>query len=319
MARRASWKDLIIGIASVLVIVGGALGILIFGSVGRLHGKTATIYATTDAARGLIGGSEVWLDGQKIGLVRKISFRPPSVNPRERLVIQMAVLDDARPNLRLDSRVSIRAGATLIGDQVVYLTSGTSKMRGVVNGDTIHGGEQTDVEEMTSDMALAAHELPGILENVKLLTAQLAVTEGTLGALGLDQGGSKLASLRLRTARLMTRLTSSSGTLGRGMGMVSDVRARAASAMAQADSIRALVGSTRVSLGRFRRDSTLIIEMERIRTELANIQQLAASPDGTIGRARTDSAIGRNIHLSLQAIDSLVADMKKHPLRYIAF
>jgi hypothetical protein len=117
----------------------------------------------------------------------------------------------------------------------------------------------------------------------------------------------------------MTRLTSSSGTLGRGMGMVSDVRARAASAMAQADSIRALVGSTRVSLGRFRRDSTLIIEMERIRTELANIQQLAASPDGTIGRARTDSAIVRNIHLSLQAIDSLVADMKKHPLRYIAF
>jgi phospholipid/cholesterol/gamma-HCH transport system substrate-binding protein len=317
MARPTSWKELSIGLLAAALVVGVALAILIFGSVGRLHGKTATVYATVDAARGLIGGSEVWLDGQKIGLVRSISFRPPTVNPRERLVIKMAVLDEQRPNLRLDSRVTIRAGATLIGDEVVYLSSGTARMREVVDGDTIHGGQQSDVEEMTSDMALAAKEFPGIMENVKLLTAQLQETEGTLDALGIDMG--KLGSVRMRSTRLLSRLTSGTGTLSLAMGATGTMRERAAAAMAQVDSVRALVGSSRTSLGRFRRDSTLIIEMDRIRAELAEVQRLAASPVGTIGRARTDSVIIRNIHRDLAAMDSLVADMKKHPLRYIAF
>jgi hypothetical protein len=33
----------------------------------------------------------------------------------------------------------------------------------------------------------------------------------------------------------------------------------------------------------------------------------------------TDSAIVLNVHRDLAALDSLVADVKKHPLRYIAF
>jgi phospholipid/cholesterol/gamma-HCH transport system substrate-binding protein len=319
MAHRTTWRDLTVGLVGAGVIVAVALGILTFGSVGRLHGKTVTVYATTDAARGLISGSEVWLDGQKIGLVHQISFRPPSVDPRERLVIEMDVLDEARSNLRLDSKVSVRSGATLIGDQVVYLTSGTAKLRAVAPGDTIHGGQQTDVEQMTSDMAIASREFPGIIENIKLLSAQLQTAQGTLGAFGVDNGGSELADVRLRSTRLMTRFSSGAGTFRLGMGALGDMRARATTAIAQVDSIKALLASDRMALGRFRRDSTLIIEVGRIRAQLAEAQRLAASPVGTIGRARTDSAIVRNIHRSLASMDSLMADMKKHPLRYIAF
>jgi hypothetical protein len=38
-----------------------------------------------------------------------------------------------------------------------------------------------------------------------------------------------------------------------------------------------------------------------------------------VGRFRTDSIIVRNIHRDLAEVDSLIADVKKHPLRYIAF
>ncbi len=319
MPRRTGWKDLAIGVIAVLAIAGTAIGILTFGSVGRLHGKTITVYATTDAARGLIGGSEVWLDGQKIGLVQKISFRPPSVDPRQRLVIEMSVLDDSRPNLRKDSRVSIRAGSTLIGDQVVYLTSGTASMPAVVAGDTIQGGQQSDVEEMSSDMTLASKEFPGIMENVKLLSAQLQQTENALSALGFEKDGSDLAIVRRRSARLMERLSARQASLGPGLAALGDLRARATRAMSQVDSIRALISSNHTSIGRFRRDSTLFTAVGRIRAELADVQRLATNPDGTIGRARTDSVIVRNIHRTLVSMDSLVADMKKHPLRYIAF
>ena len=89
--------------------------------------------------------------------------------------------------------------------------------------------------------------------------------------------------------------------------------------MAQIDSIRALFSSDQHSLGRFRRDSSVLLEITRTRTELADLRRLAASPNGTVGRMRSDSAIVRAIQRDLIAIDSLKADMKKHPLRYIAF
>ena len=89
--------------------------------------------------------------------------------------------------------------------------------------------------------------------------------------------------------------------------------------MARVDSIRRLVSSDLHSFGRFRRDSTLVLEIGRARDELATVQQLAASPNGTIGRARSDSVIMRNVRRDLAAVDSLFADIKKHPLRYIVF
>jgi len=60
-------------------------------------------------------------------------------------------------------------------------------------------------------------------------------------------------------------------------------------------------------------------EIVRIRSELAEVQRLASSPDGTIGRFRSDSAIVSGLHRNMLLLDSLFTDMKKHPFRYIAF
>jgi hypothetical protein len=117
----------------------------------------------------------------------------------------------------------------------------------------------------------------------------------------------------------MNRLAGSRGTIGLGLDSAGALRAQAERIMAQADSIRALVTSNEHSLGRFRRDSTLVREVGRIRDELREVERLADSPRGTIGRARSDSAIARNVHRDLVAFDSLFADLKKHPLRYITF
>lgn len=319
MARAARWRELSIGITVAAAVLVAALGILIFGRVGVLHGKKFTLYVTTDAARGVIRGTEVWLEGQKVGSVENVTFQPPTTAQSERLVLTLSVLDNARTHLRGDTRVQIRSGGSIIGDQVVYLSGGTARAHGIARGDTIHAGNQTDVEQLTSDAALASRELPAIMSNVKLLAAQLQTTEGTLGALGVDQGGAEMRSLRARTQRLLAGLTSSDGSIGLALDNRDLFRARAASAMAQVDSIRSLVASNEHSLGRFRRDSTLAQQIVRIRSELAEVQRLASSPEGTIGRFRSDSAIVRGLHRNLVLLDSLFADMKKHPFRYIAF
>jgi phospholipid/cholesterol/gamma-HCH transport system substrate-binding protein len=300
-------------------VIIAAFAILVYGRVGLLHGKKFTLFVLTDAARGVIRGTDVWLDGQKVGVVKDVNFRTADSPPSERLVLVLSVLESERERVRRDSRVQVRAGASIIGDRVVYITSGTTNVGAVAIGDTIHAVEQADLEGMTSDAALASRELPAIMDNVKLLADQLETAQGTLGALGIERGGAETMQLRIRTSRVLARLSQSHGTVGRAWTEHGDLMGRASQIMARVDSIRTLVGSNQHSLGRFRRDSTLGIEIRRARAELAEVQRLASSPNGTIGRLRADSAIIRNVHRGLAEADSLIADIKKHPLRYIAF
>jgi phospholipid/cholesterol/gamma-HCH transport system substrate-binding protein len=319
MAHRPRWQDLHIGIIAAVIVFVGAMLILVFARVGVLHGKKFTLFVTTDAARGVIRGTEVWLDGQLIGVVKGVAFRQPGVNPTDRLVLVLEVLESARPHIRQNTRVQIRGGTSFIGDQVVALRSGTTNARGVADGDTIHAGQQTDFESVASDAALASRQLPAIIGNVRLLMARLHTAEGSLGAFGVEGGGAQMEGVLASTGRLMNRLMGSRGTVALGYDSAGALRTQAQRIMAQADSIRALVTSNEHSLGRFRRDSTLVREVGRIRDELREVERLADSPQGTIGRARTDSAIARNVHRDLVAFDSLFLDLKKHPLRYIAF
>jgi hypothetical protein len=320
MAHRTSWKDLTIGLFSAAaIVIGGAL-ILIYGRVGLLHGKTFTLYVTTGSARNVIRGTEVWLDGQKVGLVRDINFQPPSAASGDRLVLALNIVDDARDHIRVDTKVQVRPGLTLIGDQVVYMNSGSARMHTVADGDTIHSNDQSDFENVASEFAGASKDFPAIIENVKLLTSQLQTAEGTLGAFGVDGGSAQMMNLRAKSAALMSRLADTASALGAALSSGSTVvKERAARAMARVDSIRTLIGSEQHSFGRFRRDSSLVNQVGELRAEMQRLNELAASPVGTIGRLRSDSAIVMGIHRDLTALDSLFADLKKHPLRYIAF
>lgn len=319
MAHRLRWRQLSTGLIALAVILGLAVSILTFGRVGTLHGKKFRLYVVTDAARGVIRGTEVWLDGQNVGQVRAVGFRPPTAPPKERLIIALDILERDQSKIRFDSRVQVRAGANIIGDRVVYVSSGTPHARAVVDGDTLRATEQNDMEEMSSEAAMVMREMPGIFADVKVLSAQLKSTEGTLGAFGVNENSAEMRRIRARTARLFARLSDSLGSFGRARAQSGELVERAQRTMAQVDSIRTLLSSTEHSLGRFRRDSSIVSSITRIRNELGEISRLASEPNGTFGRTRSDSAITRAIQRALISMDSLKADVKKHPLRYIVF
>ena len=316
---RLRWRNLAFGVASGVVVLTIATLIMIYGRVGSLRGKTYQIYVTTDAARGVIRGTEVWLDGQKVGLVKNVDFRGASASVKERLVLSLEILDAVRSHVRADSRARIRSGATLIGDQVVFITSGTAKNPVLAQGDTLHSGTQSDMESATANAAVAMREFPAIMANVKLLAAQLQSAQGTIGSFTGMQPDAKLAALRARSVRVLQRLSGSSGTVSLVLSDSALLRARVQRAMAQADSIKQLLASDSHSLGRFRKDSTLMRDVADIRMELDRVRSLLGRQDGTVGRLRTDSALVRAVHRDFAALDSLFADLKKHPLRYIAF
>jgi len=94
---------------------------------------------------------------------------------------------------------------------------------------------------------------------------------------------------------------------------------RARRVLARADSVRALLASPNTSLGRFRRDSTLAAQVEEIRDEAAAARAALATPSGTAGRLLHDSAVFDALAGVHREMTLLVADLKKHPLRYNPF
>jgi hypothetical protein len=263
-------------------------------------------------------GSEVWLSGQKIGKITDLRFRPPTLaDTAKRIEIQMEVLERYRGALRRDAIAQIRAGGGIVGPPVVYLSPGTMHGGALQPGDTVSTLVQSDVEGATGQFGTAAQEFPAIMANVNVLRVQLQATEGTIGALmNGPGGGGEMQRARIQTGRLMDRLRDGGGTVG--LFMRGGLTSRADRVMARVDSVRALLATPNSSLGRFRRDSTLLDEIADIRNELTLVQASLTEPRGTAGRVLADTALTSALGQAQREMTLLFADVKKHPLRYLS-
>jgi len=83
--------------------------------------------------------------------------------------------------------------------------------------------------------------------------------------------------------------------------------------------LRALVSSSQTALGRFRRDSTLMREVADMRNEVDIVRARLASTDGTLGRLHADSAIFDALASAQRELTLIMADIRRHPLRYVRF
>ena len=304
MARNLAWRDLKTGTVAFGVIVAGALGVLIFARVGALHGDKSNIYVLSQEADGVLAGTEVWLSGQKIGLVKDIHFRAIATDTLERLAIHTEILSDRMHLVRRDAYADIRPGDNLIGSPIVFISSGTSRVPALRSGDTlvnVSTGKMKPVGEKVTELTA---RLSALADSGKRLSALLNSRTGTIGAFKHD-GTAKISDARATISGLMNQATSGNGTIA--LASKGELGARLARIQAGKDSIVLLLSSGRGNIGRFRKDSTLFRTVSHIRDEIDALKSMS-SEAGTLEMARI------RVHLS-----ELMADIKKHPGRYISF
>ena len=315
--HRRGWRALLPGVIIVVVLAAFTLSVIIFARVGRLRGDTYRLHLLTEAARGVIKGTEVWLAGQKVGLVTAIRFVPPGRDTLARLAIELELLDDVRDLIREDSFGQIRSGGSLIGAPVVYLTPGTSSTPVLAEGDTVPAKPQVDTEGFTSAVALAGRELPIVMREAKQVRDDMRRATSRLGELQ-DDGGVSLEVVGSRAAGISRRATSGQGVLPSFM-RERTVSARVSRAMQSVDTIRALLASDTASLGRFKRDSTLAREIGSVRDEVSILRGLMAESRGTAGRASNDKAVTDALAKVERELTRTVEDIKRDPARYVRF
>src|SRR6266550_5561829 len=180
MPRQLHWRELTAGIIAVAVIAVLTIATLVFARVGGLHGKKVTLYVVTDAARGVLPGSEVWLAGQEAGRVKNVSFRPPSTDMLERLIIRTEFLESALPSVRQDSYAQIRPSGSLIGKAIVFITAGSPASPRLHDGDTVYTRRKARVGDLATDLASVGPALSLLVAGLSELDTMIKKPAGTI-------------------------------------------------------------------------------------------------------------------------------------------
>jgi phospholipid/cholesterol/gamma-HCH transport system substrate-binding protein len=310
--KALTWRSVSGGIAALAAILVLLVLVLVYARTGVLRGDKFRLFVAVPDATNVLTGTEVWLNGQRVGTVTSIDFAPASAPLHGRVIIGTEILASMRDQIRLDSKADLRSGGTIIGAPVVSLGTGTMAARAVHDGDTLHGVGQSDFEMAASRATEALEEVPGILANAKIVMANARASGARLETI-VHRGGPR--SFAEQSGALARKLSDSRGSFARFTRDAS-FRQRVSRTMAASDTLRTLLASRAAELGRFRRDSTLARSVERLRNDVATLRTMASSPDGTVGRITTDSAIYRGLDSLFAELSALMADIKKNPVRY---
>jgi len=314
MPRVTRWSQLTIGLVALAGVIAVAGGVLVFARVGALRGPATMLYMVTDRASRVIKGTDVWLGGQKVGVVDAVTLRGVSTDTADRVLIRMRVLDQFMPYVRRNSSAQIRSGSTLIGAPVVAITVGTRATPQLHAGDTLRALTQYETQPVSADLGVLGDSVIAIVGGTRRIMAQMDTTGSAIRLLRTRSVGEVGAVARAFEA-FQDRAVRSGGTVALALADTA-LRGKVAHVRAVADSLRAAARSAH-GVGRFARDTTLLVHA---RHALATTDSLRAR----IARYRADPA-GGDTALAAQLartrleLDSLVSDVKHHPLRYLHF
>ncbi|HMJ18033.1 MAG TPA: MlaD family protein [Gemmatimonadaceae bacterium] len=304
------------GIIAVAAIAVLTIVTLVFARVGGLRGEKVTLYVVTDAATGVLPGTEVWLSGQQAGLVKDVSFRSPSTAILERVIIRTHFLESALPSVRRDSYAQIRPSGSLIGKRIVFIASGSASSPPLHDGDTVYTRQKAKVGDLEGDVATVGPALTQLLAGLSQLDTMIKNPVGTIGN-ARARGLARMPEIRGRVSSIRSKASRGEGTIG--LASRTHLMERASRAMAATDSIRSLMSSKKGTLGRFRSDSTLVTKASGVLAELDTLQLLLSNPVASISAAHPDSALTKEMARTRGLLASLIKDIKTHPSRYISF
>jgi ABC-type transporter Mla subunit MlaD len=299
MPRPIAWRELIPGVVIIATLVLAALAVLVFARVGALHGDKYRLYVLSDDARGVIGGTEVWLAGQKIGAVHDIAFRPVTSDSLGRLAVALDILDDYKPAIRGDSRAEFRSGSTPIGATIVSITVGSLDQPVLETNDTIPRAVQIDPDSVRAALSSAASQIPALLDDADGLIHTFR------RALGPSTGDSttRLGAVADRLTRLARRMDTGRGTIAR-LSTDTIVARRLDRISFRTRALMRAMDSSGSSAGRSANDSALSRAIAAVRSDIDTLRAQLAEERGTAGRLVYDDAILRQLRLLEDRLDS---------------
>lgn len=289
-------RELIIG-ACVLI----ALAVLFFG-IEYLKGVSIFkpsnyYYAVYNDVDGLTVSAPVTVNGFKIGQVDNVELmydRPGS--------ILVAISLDKKFKLTRNSKAVIESGLLGTASIKIELAQGSSFYS---PGDTIPGMTASGMMgEISSNI------LPGVSDIIPKVDTLLTSINTLVSNPAL---ASTLNKLESASASLQSTMASINAAVTRLPDAMEDITSITASIKEISEDMTALSST----LANAPVDSTLN-NLNRISSDLADLTVKLKSADSTLGKVLNDSELYDNLTHVTASLDSLFADIKKNPKRYIS-
>ncbi|HUF49534.1 MAG TPA: MlaD family protein [Longimicrobiales bacterium] len=298
------------------LIIAGLLGLTVvvffLDRVILMLTRHYEFVAIVPNAPGLRNGSAVWLGGREVGTIQRVALLPVVGDSATGVALTLRLPLALQPHVRADSRVRLTS-ARLIGERVVDIIPGTARAPVLAEGDTLHLRWQVTPEELTARAAVVNASLDSALAGLRALAPQaersMARAQRALAALqpALQEAHALNASLATGAGIAQLRDPALAAALERA-------RSAAAELPRALEPMRLRAGEMRDMGAALAR---LQLRADSIRVQLTAAADLLGQGNGSLSRFQQDSALIRAIHAARADLDSLMAEVRRNPLRFV--
>lgn len=282
--------DILVGVVIVLGLLIGIIGSLWLARGGLSKGYP--LYAKFAWGAGLKTGAPVWVSGAAVGYVADVQFRPDGT-----LLTQLRITSD-QPIPKPSPATVVPNG--IFGDVAVNFTPRPSGTK-YVDGDTVVSGPSAaGIAELTA-------KADSIATSVNALTTSMnkeLVAGGGMADLRQTLAGTNklIAQLSSIAATQSTQLTATMSSLRRATSAIDS---------AKIDSTLSNLRAASVNV------NSLTLSLDTTGRALNQIVAKVDSGSGSLAKLVNDPTLYNDVHSLLGRMDSLLADIKKNPKRYI--
>lgn len=214
------------------LIVGGfvVLGLVLFvfllfnmGGGQGVFSSRYTLYGKFSHVKGLHYGSEVTLNGLRIGTVKEINIGPDG----KELVAQISINRQYSNKIRKDSIAKVVTQG-MLGDKFIDISLGSDATEELKEGDYLDTQEEKDIlsksggliEEISKkfdrngDIDEILKNLSAATANIKQITADATKGKGLLAEVTKGESGNKLNRAMGHLESILKKVDNGDGTLG---------------------------------------------------------------------------------------------------------
>jgi phospholipid/cholesterol/gamma-HCH transport system substrate-binding protein len=288
MRRR---NEVLVGIVTTVAVVAAIIGTLWLARGGLQPGYPLFVKFTWGA--GLKQGQPVLLSGVNVGYVQSVALQPDGW-----LVVHMRV----RKNYKVPHGTTAAIEPNgFFGDMLIALKPSKPSLTNFAPNDTIPSGKP-------------ATQLAEVLAHVDTITANLAKLSSALNAEFVDRSGLRDLHATLQETKTLI------ATLGKVAEQQNAELTRTQLSLRRvADAVdSAKINATLKGLTDAGRSTTeLATELKSTSQRLDSVLAKMDKGNGSAARLLNDDGLYRDTRALLQRLDSLTADFKKNPRKYI--
>lgn len=323
--RRRRFEATHVRVLLLMILALILLGYAVYrvGRVFDVFARRYEVVTLVPSAMGLRSGAPVTLAGQRIGQVSAIEFIPPGQKVAgNNLLVRLAISENVRDQIRIDSRAFLRTQG-LLGDRFVDIAPGSPGAAILTEGDTLIAGETVDIDEFMAQAATAIDSALLVVSGIRQIADGVARGEGTLGRLLTEERlYTDLLATTTALRGTLQELNRADGTFGR---LLRDpaLYQSISGAVARLDSVGALVIHSDGTVGQLLRSDTLhrsmlstVARADTAVTQIAAFLTQMTEGDGTIQRLFTDPALYDDVLRAIIDVQNLINAIRVDPERF---